>query len=134
MNYKEYLTFFHKVELPNFTLTELLEHHENISEAYATKHKQTYFEDFLKKGQYPYIKQYEGIDYISKFQTLMEKVVIEDVPVFVNLQTDSLDKIKRLVYFIANTPPSELSFTNLSTKIGLHKSIVENVLTLLSKI
>ncbi|GHV27654.1 hypothetical protein FACS1894176_09760 [Bacteroidia bacterium] len=54
---------------------------------------------------------------MSKFQDLMEKVIIEDLPVFINLQTDSLDKLKRLVYFIANTPPSELSFSSLATKI-----------------
>jgi predicted AAA+ superfamily ATPase len=64
----------------------------------------------------------------------MEKVIIDDLPVFINVQTDSLDKLKRLVYFIANSTPSELSFTHLSEKIWLHKSIVENVLTLLSKI
>jgi predicted AAA+ superfamily ATPase len=134
MNYREYLKFFHTIDIPAFTLEEVLQNHEQISEDYATKHKQTFFEDFIQKGQYPYIKKYEGLDYVSKFQNLMEKVILEDLPVFVNLQTDSLDKLKRLVYFIANTPPSELSFTSLAKKIGLHKSIVENVLTLLSKI
>ena len=134
MTYGEYLNFFHNIKLPTFTLEEVLHNHEKISEEYATKHKQTYFEDFLTKGQYPYIKKYEGLDYVSKFQNLMEKVIIEDLPMFINVQTDSLDKLKRLVYFIANTTPSELSFTNLASKIGLHKSIVENVLTLLSKI
>lgn len=134
MTYREYLKFFHQIDFPAFTLEEILQNHEDISEDYATKHKQTYFEDFIIKGQYPYIKKYEGLDYVSKFQNLMEKVIIEDLPVFVNLQTDSLDKLKRLVYFIANTTPSELSFSSLASKIGVHKSIVENVLTLLSKI
>ena len=58
MNYKEYLKFFHNVELPEFTLEELLTNHEKISLEHFTQHKQIYFEDFIKKGQYPYIKKY----------------------------------------------------------------------------
>jgi predicted AAA+ superfamily ATPase len=58
MNYKEYLKFFHDIELPDFTLSEILERHQKISEEYALQHKQSYFEDFLQKGQYPYLKKY----------------------------------------------------------------------------
>jgi predicted AAA+ superfamily ATPase len=43
----------------------------------------------------------------------MDKVIIEDLPVFMNLETASLDKLRRLLYFIANSTPSELSFTSL---------------------
>jgi hypothetical protein len=39
-----------------------------------------------------------------------------------------------LVYFIANTLPSELSINGLSQKIWLSKEIVDNVLYLLNKI
>jgi predicted AAA+ superfamily ATPase len=42
--------------------------------------------------------------------------------------------LRRLLYFIANTPPSELNFTNLGRKIWIDKIIIENVLTLLNKI
>jgi predicted AAA+ superfamily ATPase len=65
---------------------------------------------------------------------LLDKIIIEDLPVFVNLQTASLDKLRKLVYFIANSTPSELSFSNLSKKVGVDKVIIENVLTLLNKI
>jgi predicted AAA+ superfamily ATPase len=71
---------------------------------------------------------------VLKFQNLFDKVILEDLPVFVNLQTASLDKLKRLLYFIANSTPSELSFLLLSKKIGTDRLIIENVLTLLHKI
>jgi predicted AAA+ superfamily ATPase len=134
MNYKEYLKFFHNVEIPEFTLEDILQNHEKIASEYWVKHKEIYFEDFIKKWQYPYMKQYKNFDYINKFKWLIDKVIIEDLPVFINLETVSLDKLRRLLYFIANTTPSELSFTHLAKKIWLHKSIVENALTLLNKI
>jgi predicted AAA+ superfamily ATPase len=117
LNYKEYLNFFHHIDLPDFTLTELLTHHEKFSLEYATTHKQTHFDDFLIRGQYPYVKSLTNDLYITKMQTLFDKIVMDDLPVFINLQTDSLDKIKRLLYFIANSPPSELSFSGLASKI-----------------
>jgi predicted AAA+ superfamily ATPase len=64
----------------------------------------------------------------------LDKIIIEDLPAFINIQTASLDKLRKLMYVIANSTPSELSFTNLSKKVGVDKIIVENVLTLLSKI
>ncbi len=60
--------------------------------------------------------------------------MLEDIPVFLNLESASLDKARRLFYFIANTTPSELSFSSLAKKIGTDRRVVENVLTLLSKI
>ncbi|MDR0369887.1 MAG: AAA family ATPase [Candidatus Peribacteria bacterium] len=134
MNYSEYLSFFHQVEIPEFSLEELLKNHEKIALEYGNLHKQTRFEDFIQRGQYPYVKNLKTDLYITKIQTLFDKVVMEDLPVFINLQTDSLDKIKRLLYFVANTPPSELSFSGLASKISTNKNLVENVLTLLHKI
>ena len=134
MNYKEYLKLYHNIDIPNFSLDEILTRHIEIALKYGNIHKITYFEDFIKRWQYPYLKEFDETWYIAKFQNLLDKIVIEDLPVFVNLQTTSLDKLRKLVYFIANSTPSELSFTNLSKKVWVDKVIVENVLVLLSKI
>lgn len=134
MNYKEYLKLYHNIDIPNFSLDEILKNHIEIALKYGNIHKITYFEDFIKRWQYPYLKEFDETWYIAKFQNLLDKIVIEDLPVFVNLQTTSLDKLRKLVYFIANSTPSELSFTNLSKKVWVDKVIVENVLVLLSKI
>jgi predicted AAA+ superfamily ATPase len=111
LNYKEYLNFFHQISIPDFTLEEILNNHEKISLEYANLHKELRFEDFIKRGQYPYVKKLHNDVYILKMKNLFDKIVIDDLPVFINLQTDSLDKIKRLLYFVANSTPSELSFS-----------------------
>jgi predicted AAA+ superfamily ATPase len=134
MNYSEYLKFFHQIDIPTVSFSELLVNHQKVALQYGDVHRDRYFADFLQKGQYPYIKSLEEENFIEKFQTLFDKVIIEDLPVFLNVQTTSLDKLRRLLYFISNTPPSELSFNGLSQKIGIDKSIVENALTLLNKI
>jgi predicted AAA+ superfamily ATPase len=117
MNYREYLHFFHNIDIPDFSLEEILQNHEKISLEYASLHKQIRFEEFLQKGQYPYTRDLEEDSHVLKFQNLFDKIIIEDLPVFVNLQTASLDKLRRLLYFIANATPNELSFIHLAKKI-----------------
>jgi predicted AAA+ superfamily ATPase len=49
LNYKEYLKFFHQIDVPEFTLEEILHHHEKISLDYASIHKSSRFDDFLQR-------------------------------------------------------------------------------------
>jgi predicted AAA+ superfamily ATPase len=51
-----------------------------------------------------------------------------------NFETKSLDKLSKLIYFIATTTPSDLSINHLSKKIQIDKNSVDNVLYLLNKI
>jgi predicted AAA+ superfamily ATPase len=53
----------------------------------------------------------------KRFKNLLDKIILEDIPIFLNMQTNSLDKIRKIFYFISNSTPSELSFTFLSKKI-----------------
>jgi hypothetical protein len=46
-------------------------------------------------------------------QVLLDRIILEDIPVFLDFKTESLDKLRKLFYFISNTTPSELSFTYL---------------------
>ncbi|MDR3150114.1 MAG: hypothetical protein LBU14_00275 [Candidatus Peribacteria bacterium] len=47
----------------------------------------------------------------------IDKVILEDLKYMKDYETQSLDKLSKLVYFIANTLPSELSINGLSQKI-----------------
>gem|GEM_PF-6347521 len=49
MNYKEYLKLYHNIDIPNFSLDEILKNHIEIALKYGNIHKITYFEDFIKR-------------------------------------------------------------------------------------
>lgn len=134
LNFSEYLKLFHTTDVPSFTLDQILNNHNDIALKYWNEYKQERWSDFILKWQYPYLKNTSSESFISKFQILLDKVILEDIPVFLNMQTISLDKIRKIFYFITNTPLSNLSFTNLWQKIWVDKSIIENVLMLLHKI
>ena len=85
-------------------------------------------------GAYPFWLWIEFGSFANLLQKTLDRIILEDLQYIRNYQTQSLDKLSKLIYFIANTTPSELSINHLSQKIGLDKNIVDNVLFLLSKI
>ncbi|MDR0860550.1 MAG: hypothetical protein LBO09_06335 [Candidatus Peribacteria bacterium] len=64
----------------------------------------------------------------------MDRVLLEDLKYIRNYEIQSLSKLSKLLYFIAMTPPSELSIHSLSQKIDLDKNVVDSTLFLLNKI
>ena len=134
LNFKEYLKLFYKEDIPSFSLDEILKNHEKIALNYWNFYWEEKWNKFITKWQYPYWRDLDNYGFNTRFKNLLDKIILEDIPIFLNMQTNSLDKIRKIFYFIANSSPSELSFTFLSKKIWIDKSIVENVLVLLNKI
>jgi predicted AAA+ superfamily ATPase len=124
----------YKLDLPKITFKELLTNHENISMDYWLKLKYSYFEEYLKSGVYPFGLVMSNTQFIVRLQNTMDKVILEDLKYIRNYETQSLTKLSKLIYFIATTPPSELSISHLSQKIQLDKNVVDSTLYLLNKI
>ena len=133
LNYSEFLRFFYNINIPTFCFDEILENHKKISFELSGTIKEKYFNEYLKFWYYPFSKWLSNNSFIQKVQILLDRIILEDLPVFLDFKTVSLDKLRRLFYFISNSTPSELSFTSLWKKIWLNKIVVENALVLLNK-
>ena len=134
LNFREFLKLYYNEDIPSFSFDEIIKNHEKITLKYWNFYWEEKWNNFIKKWQYPYWKNLDDYGFSIRFKNLLDKIILEDIPVFLNMQTKSLDKIRKIFYFIAHTTPSELSFTFLSKKIWVDKSVVENVLVLLKKI
>jgi len=134
LNFSEFLEYHYGLQLPSFSLEQILKNHKGISFKYAPLLKDIYFKQFLKEGHYPFSKGISFEAFVQRLQVLLDKVVLEDLPAFLNFKLQSLDKLRKVFYFLSHIPPSELSFTSLSSKIGLDKNVIENALMLLDKI
>jgi predicted AAA+ superfamily ATPase len=96
--------------------------------------KRNYFAEYLKYGAYPFGINIQHNKFLSKLQHTIDRVLLEDLRYIRNYENQSLMKLSKHIYFIANTTPSELSINHLSQKIQLDKNVVDNTLFLLSKI
>ncbi len=134
LNFSEFLKYYYDIEIPSFSFEQIIQNHKQISFEYWSKIKDVYFTNYLKFWYYPFSKRISFEEFVQKLQVLLDRIILEDLPVFLNFKIQSLDKLRKLFYFISNIPPSELNFTSLWKKIGLDKTVVENALFLLNKI
>ncbi len=134
LNFSEFLKLFYNIDFPVFNFDEIISNHKQISLDLSSKLKNKYIKEYIDFWYYPFSHNIDFNSFIKKIQILLDKIILEDLPVFLDFKTVSLDKLRKLFYFISNTTPSELSFTNLWKKVWLNKVVVENALLLLNKI
>jgi predicted AAA+ superfamily ATPase len=104
-DFKEFLDFNYNIKVENYSFEEIIKNYKKISFELKDKIKQEYIKKFLETGFYPYSKEFDKIDFYSKIFNTLEKIILEDLPSFINSQTTTLIKIKKIFYFIANTLP-----------------------------
>jgi len=134
LNFSEFLKLFYDINIPSYSFETILEKHKEISSKYFIELKEKHFEEYLNFWYYPFSKDITKDHFTKNIQILLDKIIIEDLPVFLDFKTVSIDKLRKLFYFISNSTPSELSYTNLWKKIWLNKVVIENALQLLTKI
>jgi len=138
LNFKEYLKLNYNIEIKNFSLEEILQDYKKISYEFSQKFSEkdflNYFKNYFQTGFYPYWKNFSKEDFYLKIFSTLEKIIIEDLPTFIDSKSSTLIKIKKIFYFISNSTPSELNYSNLWKKIWIHSDTLENILFILSKI
>jgi len=133
LNFAEFLRFFKNKTLPEFTFEEIIENYKQISFDLAEKVDLEDFKEYLSYGFYPY-----AINKKETYHTLLlknlQKVILEDIPTFLNFTTSTLSKLEKLFYFVANTLPSNLNYSWLAKKLNISKDLLETVIFYLDKI
>ncbi len=133
LNFKEFLNLYKNVDLPEYSFEEIIQDYNSISFDLLNKFNIDYFKQYLNYWFYPYSKERRQT-YHNLLLKNLQKVVLEDIPTFLNFNTSTLFKIEKLFYFIAHTPPSDLNYSSLWKKINVSKDLLETIIMYLDKI
>jgi predicted AAA+ superfamily ATPase len=133
LSFREYLKYAKNIDVPAFTFDELIGNYRQISYDLSPKIDPRDFKAYLDHGFYPYFKGKESV-YHTLLLGNIRKVILEDLPTFMNLQTSSLSKLEKMFYFIAKNQPSELNYRSLAEKINISKDLLESIIFYLDKI
>lgn len=128
LSFREYLELHYNLELPWYSLDDVLEKHEQISreilERLAAKDLKVLpaFKEYLKVGYYPYFTEF-GNDNEGFFTTLEQSIhtTIESdfLSVYPQLNGISIAKIKALLSIIAETAPFKPDLKKLKTLLDI---------------
>lgn len=133
LSFREYLLFYHKIELPSYKLSEILSDADSICslinrQCYPLLH----FNQYLRNGYYPFFDGNE-VEYYSRIENVVSFIIDQEMVKFCNIDTAYTRKIKALLLFIAGNVPYEVNITKLSSYLELNKSTVLHYLSALNR-
>ena len=134
LDFKEFLKFNYNLDIEKYSFEEIIKNHKNISYKLRNIIKKEHIEKYKKSWFYPYSTNFSKEDFYIKIFNTLEKIIIEDLPSFIDSKTSTLIKVKKIFYFIANSTPWDLNYSTLWKKIWLHSDTLENILFILTKI
>ena len=127
LSFREYLAISQGLELPCFTLEQVLGHEEtklNLS------HPLPLFVEYLHVGYYPFAES-------RTFSHVIEQVISQtlevDIPQYAGMNTSTGIKLKRLLGTIATLAPFKPNMTKLASQIGASRNNMEDYLGYMAK-
>lgn len=112
LSFREYLKLFRDINVPVFSLDEIV---DGQPEEIDLKTPLLYFEDYLKRGYYPFAKE---SSFDEKLRQIINLTLENDIPVFADMPASMGRKFKKLLAVIAQSVPFKPNFSKLAEIIG----------------
>ncbi len=114
LSFREFLKLKHQIELPKFTLEEILNNSDKLVSIVLDKIKPLpYFNEYIKEGYYPYFLNAET-DYLKQLLTSLNLVIESDLPAIYNIDFSSIIKLKSLLSVISRIVPFKPNIEKLA--------------------
>jgi predicted AAA+ superfamily ATPase len=124
LSFREYLQFYHGINLPSFTLQHILSNADEVCSAVnAVCHPQKMFEEYLRVGYYPF---YDGneTEYYSRIENVISYIIEQEMVQFCNIDPAYTRKLKAMLLFLANNVPYEVNIAKLASYLEINKNTV----------
>lgn len=134
LSFREYLNFFHDIDQPAITFSDLIDHPQECAKTISSIPKLLgHFEYYLARGYYPY---FEGdiVYYYDKIHQTIDKAIYQDIANFYQLKTQNLVYFKRILNFLTSIPPGQISVNNLAKNLQIDNKTAHSYLEILSEI
>lgn len=127
LSFREYLKLFHSIDLPVYSLGEIL---DGMVELPLDFHPLPLFRDYLMYGYYPFSTPET---YAMRLQQVVAQTVEVDIPQYAGMNVSTTRKLRQLLTVIAKSAPVKPSVQNLSVELKVSKNDVPDYLLYLEK-
>ncbi len=112
LSFREYLQLFHQMAVQPYSLEEILDHKAELP---GVKHPLPFFEDYLKRGYYPFALEE---DFNLRLQQIVNQTLETDIPLFAGMNVSTGRKLKQLLAIIAKSVPFKPNMTSIATALS----------------
>ena len=111
LSFREYLQLFHQVTSRVCSLEDILSHKAELPDI---KHPLPLFDDYLKRGYYPFSLE-ENFD--LKLQQIVTHTLATDIPMYAGMNVSTGRKLKQLLAIIAKSVPFKPNMTSIASAL-----------------
>lgn len=127
LSFREYLAMFHDLQLPVYSLDDILAHKVTLPDGF---HPLPVFNDYLRRGYFPFSN---APGYEIRLQQVITQTVEVDIPQYAGMNVSTSRKFKKLLTVISTLVPFKPNFSNLSAEIGVSRNDLPDYVAYLEK-
>ena len=133
LSFREFLHFYKGIQLPKYSLEEILGNADNIcAEVNAKCRPVKMFEEYLRVGYYPF---YDGVEmeYYSRIENVANFIIDQEITTFCGVDPAFTRKLKAMLLFLAYNLPYEVNISKLASYLEINKNTVVNYLNAMQR-
>ena len=128
LSFREYVNISKGWNLPAYTLQEIIAGKVDFPTEKARPLQ--LFTEYLRYGYYPFFKE---DDYGMRLKGVIKQIVEEDIPKFADMEIASVQKLKKLLYMLAQSVPFKPNYSKLERDLGISRNALPKYLLYLEK-
>lgn len=118
LSFREYLILFHQLEVPAYSMEEIL---HNKVEIPHIAHPLPLFHDYLQRGYYPFAQER---DYEILLRQVVNQTMEVDIPLYAGMNASTGRKLKKLLSVIAQSVPFKPVMDSIATIVGVSRNVL----------
>ncbi len=128
LSFREFLNFKENTKFENYSLTEILENHVQLSMNICNRIKPiARLNEYMNFGYYPYFIENQ-LAYHQKLAETINLTLETDIPQYLETDVDTIEKLKKLIYIISVSVPFKPNVSKIAEKIGITRNTVKLLL------
>lgn len=126
LSYREYLSLFHQINLPVYSLQQILNQEVELPQGFLPLQR---FSDYLQRGYYPFSDNNFERYIMNVINTTLEV----DIAQYADLTPATIRKLKRLLAIIAQAAPFKPNFTQIGGQLETSRNNIADLCAWLEK-
>lgn len=127
LSFREYLNISLGKQIQVYALEDIISNHVILP---GIEHPLPHFMRYLKEGYYPFYKE-PGYD--ERLKNVINLTLESDIPIFLKMNIATSQKLKQLLYIVAQSVPFKPNLTKIAALIGIHRNQVADFLYYLER-
>ena len=128
LSFREYVALRYGADIPIHTLEQVLAN--KIKFPYTDYRPVALFKEYLRQGYYPYFKE---SGYELRLTKTINAILEVDIPKFAELSISASEKLKTLLYIVAQSVPFKPNYSKIARDLDMHRNAVSDLMVWLDK-